>query len=84
MAGFRAIEPSHLLRLSPADFNFLLQNVSSVRDEVTQALLSRVGGLEAATIAAQRLPMVVGTRFDGAGNRHLPWRDLSGAQRPRH
>jgi thioredoxin reductase (NADPH) len=66
VAGFRAGEPSQLLRISPADFNFLLQGNQTVRDALNDALLSRVAGVEAVTAAAQQLPLVVGTHFDGA------------------
>jgi thioredoxin reductase (NADPH) len=66
LASFRAVEPAHLLRLAPADFNALLQAAPSVRTAVTDALVSRVGGVEEATSAPQRMPTVVGERFDGA------------------
>ena len=66
LASFRAVEPSHLLRISAADFNTLLQQAPSVRAAVTEALLSRVGGVEEATTAPHTVPLVVGERFDGA------------------
>jgi thioredoxin reductase (NADPH) len=66
IAGFRALEPAHLLRMSSADFTFLLQGAQTVREALNDALLSRVAGVEAATTAAQRLPVVAGAHFDGA------------------
>ncbi len=66
LASFRAVEPAHLLRLAPAVFNALLQAAASVRAALTEAFLSRVGGVEEATSAPQQVPTVVGDRFDGA------------------
>ncbi len=66
MASFRAVVPTHLLRLAPHDLHALLQGASMMRDAITEALLSRVSGVEEATVAAQRLPIVVGHHFDGA------------------
>ena len=64
LASFRAIEPSRVLRLTPADFNTMLQATPAVRDRLVQSLLSRVGGMEEATSAARRVPLVVGDRLD--------------------
>ena len=66
LASFRAIEPSRLLRLAPADFNALLQAAPSVRAALADALVSRVGGVEEATSAPRHVPTVVGDRVDGA------------------
>lgn len=64
VAGFRATAPSHLLRLSHGDFATLLCTVDAVRDQLTTALFQRVTGVEQATMAIGRPPLVVGTRFD--------------------
>jgi thioredoxin reductase (NADPH) len=64
LASFRAIEPSRVLRLTPADFNTLFQSASSVREALTQTFLSRVGGVQEATTVARRVPLVVGSHFD--------------------
>ena len=66
LASFRALEPSRVLRLSPADFNTMLQATPVARDRLVQSLLSRVGGMEEATSAARRVPLVVGDRLDSA------------------
>ena len=66
LASFRVVEHCRLLRLPPADFQDLLQASPAVRAAVTDALLSRVSGIEEATTAPQQVPLVVGERFDGA------------------
>jgi thioredoxin reductase (NADPH) len=66
MANFRAIEPSHLARISPNDFAASHCSQPAVREALTEALLERVQGLEEAVATAERLPLVVGTRFDPA------------------
>lgn len=66
LASFRAIEPSHLLRLSPLDFAALVSSVPAVRELLTETLLARVGGVEEAMTESQEVPIVVGAHFDGA------------------
>ncbi len=66
LASFRAVEPSHLLRLSAADFAFLLSSAPAVRDQLTETLFARVGGIEEAVSATREVPIVVGAHFDNA------------------
>jgi thioredoxin reductase (NADPH) len=66
LASFRAIEPSHVARVSAVDFASVLSVQPSVREVLTEALLERVRAVgEVEANATQRI-MVVGTRFDPA------------------
>lgn len=64
LASFRALEPSHLLRLSRVDFGALLAAAPSVRAELSEVLFARVGGVEEVVSAPERLPLVIGGPFD--------------------
>jgi len=64
LASIRALEPSHLMRVGAGDFAGLLFAQPTVRSELLATLMARVSGMEEAVATAERLPLVVGTRFD--------------------
>ena len=64
LASFRANVASRALRLNAADVAVLVNAAPTVRQAVSEALLARVGGVEEATTAARRVPVVVGSAFD--------------------
>ncbi len=64
LASFRALEPSHLLRLGPSDFTALVAITPEIRHALTAMLLERVGNLEDVVTAVERIPVVIGSPLD--------------------
>ncbi len=64
LASFRALEPSHLLRVGPSDFTALVAITPEIRQALTAMLLERVGNLEDAVTTEERIPVVIGSPLD--------------------
>lgn len=63
-ASAHALAPSRLLRLGAQEFRTIVSQVPALRGELTETIQQRLLGVEAVTLQADRLPLVVGAAGD--------------------
>jgi thioredoxin reductase (NADPH) len=63
-ASAQALVPSRLLRLGAQEFRTIVSQVPALRQELTEIIQQRLLGVEAVTLQADRLPLIIGAAYD--------------------